>query len=195
MTPLEIQSHRFARRMFGYDTAEVETFLRMITDDYEAAIKENDSQRERISHLQDKMEGLVQQEQLLKQTLINAQSISDRMRQSAERECNALLGEAETRAEKILDASHRRAARLASDIREMRGLRSRLAEALRGTIDTHLSLIGSLERDPEPDSLVDGMVEGKIAYLSASQPGRSEDDAEEVQVQAAPPRADTNGST
>ncbi|MBW2382810.1 MAG: DivIVA domain-containing protein, partial [Deltaproteobacteria bacterium] len=35
MTPLEIQSHRFGRRMNGLDRDEVEAFLRMVSEDYE----------------------------------------------------------------------------------------------------------------------------------------------------------------
>jgi hypothetical protein len=93
------------------------------------------------------------------------------MRATAQKECEAVIGEAEIRAEKILDASHRRAARLAENIREMRGLRISLAEALRSSIDTHLGLIENLSNDPIDDALVDGMVEGKITYLSAAVPG------------------------
>ena len=42
MTPLEIQSHRFGRRMNGLDRDEVETFLRMVSEDYEEILKENE---------------------------------------------------------------------------------------------------------------------------------------------------------
>lgn len=178
MTPLEIQSHRFARRLRGYDTEEVETFLRMVTDDYEDLVRESDLQRERVARLEKRVEELQQNEQLLQHTLINAQSMSDKMRETAEQECNILLGEAEIRAEKIIDASHRRAARLAENIRELRGLRSGLAEALRSVMQTHLGLVEQLTIDPQQyDSLVDGLVEGKITYLGASAgPARTSED-------------------
>jgi cell division initiation protein len=187
MTPLEIQSHRFAKRLRGYDAEEVETFLRMVTDDYEDVVRESEVQRERIARLEKRVDELQQHEQLLQHTLINAQSMSEKMRENAEQECNILLGEAEIRAEKILDASHRRAARLAGDIRELKGLRSRVAEALRGCMDLHLGLIESIESDPEHDALLDGMVDGKIAYLSAS--GASRRSNAEVEVQARPIQA------
>lgn len=183
MTPLEIQSHRFGKRLRGFDTEEVETFLRMVTDDYEEVVRENDLQRERIARLEKRVDELQQTEQLLQHTLINAQSMSDKMRETAEQECNILLGEAEIRAEKILDASHRRAARLAGDIRELKGVRSRVSESLRACIETHLGLIESIETDPEHDALIEGMVDGKIAYLSASGTGRRT--KAEVEVQAA----------
>jgi len=181
MTPLEVQNHRFARRLRGYDRDEVRAFLGMVSEDYESIMRESESQRQRIAHLEQRMDELVNQEQLLKLTLINAQSISDKMRETSERECNALLAEAEVRAEKVIDASHRRAARLAQDIREMKSLRSRLAETLRSSIETHLGLIKNLETDPAPEasltgaeeSAVDGLVEGRIAYLTAPGSKRS----------------------
>ncbi len=173
MTPLEIQSQRFGRRLRGFDREEVEAFLRMLSDDYESVLKENESQRDRIRHLEGRLEEFSAQEQLLKETLVNAQSMSEKMREVTGKECEMRVGEAEVRAEKIVDASHRRAARLAQNIREMRGLRTQLAETLRSAVETHLSLIESLDRDPEEDSLVDGMVDGKITYLAASLSGQT----------------------
>ncbi len=171
MTPLEFTCHSFARRMRGLDPEEVERFLEMVSDDYEELIRENEMLRTRIAHLEGENRQLKTQEELLKQTLVNAQAISDKMRESAEKECSALLGEAEIRAEKIVDASHRRAARIASDIRDLKGLRSRLAESLRSSLDIHRNLIDSIESDPEHEALIEGSVEARIAYLRASDAG------------------------
>jgi hypothetical protein len=73
-----------------------------------------------------------------------------------------LIGQAEVKAEKILDAAHRRAAKLAEDIREMKGVRSRLASAVRTTIETHLALLEGLAEEPAEDPLLDG----KVAFLT-----------------------------
>ena len=69
------------------------------------------------------------------------------------------------RAEKILDASHWRAARLAQDPGEIRALRCRLAEPLRSAAETHLALLETLELDPEQGGLVHGLEEGTVALL------------------------------
>jgi cell division initiation protein len=193
ISPLEIQSHRFGRRLNGFDPEEVEAFLRMVTEDYEAILKENESQRSRIAQLEDRVDGLAAQEKLLQETLLNAQSMSEKMREVARKECDALLTEAELRAEKIIDASHRRAARLAENIRELRGLRARIAESLRAVIDTQLGLIDGLTEDPiggEP--LVEGMVEGKIAYLGQAKDGTRATTASDAEER--PPAKDSSGS-
>ncbi|MEZ4293076.1 MAG: DivIVA domain-containing protein, partial [Myxococcota bacterium] len=136
MTPLDVQSHHFARRLRGYDPDEVDAFLRIVSEDYEGLVRETESQADRIRRLERRIDELSAQEDLLKETLVSAQAMTEQLRTTAERECELRLAEVEIRAEKILDASHRRAARLAQDIREMRALRSRLAEALRSAAET-----------------------------------------------------------
>ena len=98
---------------------------------------------------------------------MSAQAMTEEVRRSAEREAERRLAEVEIRAEKILDASHRRAARLDQDIRDMRALRMRLGQALRSAAETHLSILETLESDPEPDAIGEHRTEGSVAYLAA----------------------------
>jgi cell division initiation protein len=167
MTPLDVQSHSFARRFRGYDPDEVDAFLRIVSEDYEALVRETASQTDRLWRLERRIEELSAQEQLLKQTLISAQAMCEELRRTAERDAELRLAEVEVRAEKILDASHRRAAQLAQDIREMRALRTRLAESMRSAAETHIALLATLEADPLEDPLVKGLAEGTVAYLKA----------------------------
>ncbi len=167
MTPLDVQSHAFARRFRGYDPDEVDAFLRIVSEDYEVLVRENASQNDRLWRLERRIEELSAQEQLLKQTLISAQAMCEELRRTAERDAELRLAEVEVRAEKILDASHRRAAQLAQDIREMRALRTRLAESMRSAAETHIALLATLEADPAEDPLVKGLAEGTVAYLKA----------------------------
>jgi len=150
ITPLELRSHRFAKRFNGLDPEEVAAFLDVIADDFESLTRENASLAERTHHLEEQVKELSSQETLLQETLISAQAMSQDLRQTAVKEAEVLLAEAELRAEKMIDAGHRRSAKLAEEVREMRQLRTRLATALRATIDTHLKIIDSLEVDPEP---------------------------------------------
>lgn len=180
MTPLDVQSHQFAHRLRGYDPDEVSAFLRIVSEDYEGLVHENESQKDCIRRLEARLEVLSAQENLLKETLISAQAMTEELRCTAEREAELRLAEVEVRAEKILDASHRRAARLAQDIREMRALRGRLAESFRSAAETHLSLLETLEADPDQDPLIQGLVEGTVAYLQRDGRGKKEAKDKEI---------------
>lgn len=175
MTPLDVQSHHFGRRLRGYDRDEVDAFLRIVSEDYEGLVRETQSQADRIRRLEHRLEVLSAQEDLLKETLISAQSMTEEVRRVAERDAEIRLAQVEIRAEKILDASHRRAACLAQDIQDMRALRVRLGQALRSAAETHLSILETLEADPEPEPLIDAPVERTVAYLSGLSRGKSVD--------------------
>jgi cell division initiation protein len=171
LTPLDIQKHRFARRWRGLDPAEVEAFLQLIGEDYEALLRDRDSLSERTRALEARVQELTRNEKVLQETLVMAQTLSDDLKKTAMKESEVLVSEAEVKAEKILDASHRRASRLAEDIREMKLLRSRLGAALRQTIETHLAMLETLTAEAATDEDEDG----KVAYLArargAPQPG------------------------
>ena len=78
------------------------------------------------------------------------------------------LSEAEVMAEKVLAASHRRAAQLAEEIRELRAVRTRVGAALRQTLESHLQLVDSLTATDEADQ-----EHNKIAYLAGRAETRS----------------------
>jgi cell division initiation protein len=164
ITPLDIRNHAFRRRVSGYDREDVDAFLGMVADDFEGLIRELETLRHQKIRLEAKVEELSSHEAILQETLTTAQRLSQDLKQTAVKEAESLIGEAEIRGEKILDAAHRRAAKLAEDIREMKNLRCRLAAALRATIETHLGLLEGLAEDPPDEPLL----ESTIASLAAA---------------------------
>jgi cell division initiation protein len=152
LTPLDIRSQRFASRLRGVDGGEVENFLHIVSEDYAALSKERDQLAERVRELEERVEALQGTEQLMRDTLVTAQSLAADLKQTAIRESEVRVAEAEVMAEKLLDAAHRRAAKLSEDVRELRTLRSRLAQALRQTIETHLALIDTIQEAADDDA-------------------------------------------
>jgi cell division initiation protein len=162
LTPLDIQNHRFRRRLRGYDPDEVDAFVEMIAGDYESLVREAEQLRERVRKLEARVDALASNEKVLQDTLVTAQSLSEDLKRTAVKESEVLLSEAEVKAEKVLDAAHRRVAKLAEDIREMKALRTRLAGAVRTTIETHLALLETLGAEDAEDPILDG----KVSYLA-----------------------------
>jgi cell division initiation protein len=164
ITPLDLKNHRFPRRAAGYAREEVDEFLRLVAEDYEAALRKAEAQREQVTRLERRVEELAANEQVLQDTLTTAQKLSEDLKRTAIKEAEVIVGEAEVRGEKILDAAHRRAAKLAEDIREMKQLKTRLSATVRAAIETHLRLLDGMAADPPDDPLL----EGKVAYLTRS---------------------------
>jgi cell division initiation protein len=162
LTPLDIQNHRFSQRLRGYDGEEVDSFLRMVSEDLESLIREAERVRERNRELEARVGELGAREEVLRKTLVTAQEVSDDLRRTAAREAEVMLAEAEVKAEKLLDAAHRRVAKLAEDIREMRQLRTRLGASVRSVIETHLALLDGLTSELPEDPILDG----KVTFLA-----------------------------
>ncbi len=175
-TPLDIQSHQFGRSWRGWDPDEVQSFLRLVAEDFERAVRECEELRERARELEIRVESLNEREEILKRTLMTAQEVSEDLRNTAAREAEVILAQAEVKAEKVLDAAHQRAAKLQEDIREMQSLRTRIATAVRTTIETHLALLEGLSEDPVGDPAL----EGKVAYLNPTKASRSDPEAGEA---------------
>ena len=171
ITPLEIRNHGFQRRIRGYDPEEVDAFMRMVSEDYENLLREAQTLREKLARAAVRIEDLSSTEGILKETLTTAQKLGADLQRTAMKEAEVLIGEAEIKGEKILDAAHRRAAKLADDIREMKNLRARVSNAVRATLETHLSLLESLQAEASDDPAL----EGKVAYLTGGpRTGRSD---------------------
>jgi len=164
LTPLDIQNHRFSSRLRGIDAAEVESFLHLLSEDYEALLKERDSLEGQVRELAHRVEDLSRNEKALQETLVTAQNLSEDLKKTAMKEAEVLVGEAEVRAEKLLAASHRRAARLSEEIRELKAVRTRVGAALRQTLESHLQLVDSLTAIDEADQQHD-----KITYLNPAE--------------------------
>ena len=164
ITPLEVQNHQFSRRLSGLDPEEVAAFLQLVADDYERTLRESERLKDTIHQLEKRNDELASGEKILRETLVSAQSMAEKLRETAVAESEVLLSTAELRAEKIVDASHRRAATLSEEIRELRGLRTRYAASLRSTIDTHLGLIDRLEGEEPSEHLV-------ATLIKPSEPG------------------------
>jgi len=162
LTPLDLRNHVFPRRVVGYSTEEVDQFLRLVAEDYEAVLREAGAAREQVARLEQRVEELSAHERVLKETLVTAQKLSEDLKRTAIKEAEVIISEAEIKGEKVLEAAHRRAAKLAEDIREMKQLRIRLAAAVRAAVATHLKLLDGLASDT-PD---DPALEGKVAYLT-----------------------------
>ncbi len=144
LTPLDIQNHRFSHRLRGFDPAEVEDFLRMVGEDYESLAQENETLRGAVRGLELRVAELAGQEGRLRDTMVTAQALTEDLKRTAIREAEMMIGEAEVRAEKILDEAHRKAAKIQEEIRELRLMRGRVAAAMRATLETQSRILDGL---------------------------------------------------
>lgn len=99
ITPLEIENKRFSKKTLnGYDPEEVDDFLDDLTKDYEVLYKKSTESQNVIDDLNEKLEHYTQIESTLQSTLLMAQSASDELKKSAEKEAEQIIKNAEGKA-------------------------------------------------------------------------------------------------
>jgi cell division initiation protein len=138
LTPLDIRQQQFTVRMFrGLDPQEVDAFLEDVAEDFEAVLKENALLREQMTALEERSRGLTDREKAIQDTLLTTQRLAEEMKESARREAQLIMREAELRGDKFVEDLRAEEARIRSDINELKRARRQVAEDLRATLERY----------------------------------------------------------
>jgi cell division initiation protein len=138
LTPLDIRQQQFTVRMFrGLDPQEVDAFLEDVAEDYESVLKENGMLREQMTALEERSRGLIDREKALQDTLLTTQRLAEEMKESARREAQLIMREAELRGDKYVEDLRAEEAHIRGQINELKRARRQAAEDLRATLDRY----------------------------------------------------------
>ena len=142
LSPLDIRQQQFTVRMFrGLDPQEVDAFLEDVAEDYEAVLRENALLREQLAVMEERSRGLADREKTLQDTLLTTQKLADEMKETARRESQLIVREAELRGEKQLEEIRAEEGRIRSDMTALRRMRRHLVEDLRATLERYGRLL------------------------------------------------------
>jgi cell division initiation protein len=135
LSPLAIRNTRFPRRLRGYDPREVEDFLEVVGEELTRALTEIDRLRQRVAHLQERLELGEARERELQETLLRAQKVSEEMMTHARREAQVLVKEGEVTADRIVHQAIEQAQHVERGIAELRQRRQELRLKLQATLE------------------------------------------------------------
>ncbi|MFL5300610.1 MAG: DivIVA domain-containing protein [Anaeromyxobacteraceae bacterium] len=156
ITALDITQRQFRRTLRGFDAEEVQAFLHEVAGAFEALARERQQLRDALSHKDEEIDGHKGRERMLSETLLTAQRACDDIRESARREADATLADAELQAERIVQGAHGRFQKIVDEIHEMKRQRVQLAAQIRSVLRAHdklLEAFGDGERDERVEFL------------------------------------------
>ena len=108
LTPQEVSERAFPKASFGgYNMAQVDEFLDVLTEDYSALYSENAVLKSKMKVLVDKVEEYRSTEEAMRKALMTAQKMADDMVKEAESKRNQILQDAEIEAQKKVEALRR----------------------------------------------------------------------------------------
>jgi DivIVA domain-containing protein len=103
LTPLDIRKQEFRKTLRGYDRLGVEDFQVRVADAFERALRERQVLEERIAALTEQLRVFREREKAMNEALVAAQQLRQETRDSAEREGQVIVREAQADAKRLLD--------------------------------------------------------------------------------------------
>jgi cell division initiation protein len=145
LTPLDVRKQEFKKGMRGYDPVEVDTFMELVAADLEEVLKTQKEMRDRIVELETQLKDYRQIEKTLQQTLLQAQEATGRTYESARRESEVIIKEAEAKAAKIVEQANSDLARLNNELMQLNTRKDSLIGRLRVLLSSELELLKTLD--------------------------------------------------
>ncbi|MDP3296276.1 MAG: DivIVA domain-containing protein [Thermodesulfovibrionia bacterium] len=155
ITPLDIQQKQFPVKFRGFDEEEVDSFLELIREEMEELLRENASMREESKRLEKQLKEYKNIESTLKDTLIATQQMVEDYKNTAKKDAELTIKEAELKAEEIIKNAQEKVIKIHEDITDLKGIRRHFKEEVRRLIESHIRMLDfDKEREEEtPDAV------------------------------------------
>jgi cell division initiation protein len=150
LTPLDIKKQEFKKVMRGYDPVEVDTFMDMLANELEDALREYKQKHDAMIELETQLKDYRQIEKTLQQTLLQAQEATGKTYEAARREAEMIVKEAEIKAARIVEGAQSELGRLNNELMQLRARKESLIGRLRVLLSSELDLIKTLEMGGDP---------------------------------------------
>jgi DivIVA domain-containing protein len=176
LTPLDVRKKKedFRRVVRGYDPAEVDGFLDIVSDRLEDLVGKELRLREQSDLLREQLVAFQDRERALNEALVTAQELREEARAQAEKTADLRVREAERQAEIILRDAEQAVQGARRGLDDLRVRRSGFLRSLRSTIEHFLAELDEEERRAGRD------VEAEESVLDTTgeeQEGEEEDSA------------------
>ncbi|HLR24989.1 MAG TPA: DivIVA domain-containing protein [Fodinibius sp.] len=102
LTALEIKQQHFEKALRGYDRAEVDAFLNLMSNEWEHLIAKNRDLEKKIEDLEEKLKHYERVEEALHETLQTAKESAEQKLTGARREAQTKIEKAEMEAESLI---------------------------------------------------------------------------------------------
>ena len=158
ISPMDIQRQVFSARMRGFDKDEVRTYLTLVAEEVAGLQRERDAFEQEVQTLRSIVDEHRQREQILKNTLLTAQKVSEEIREGARRQAEAVVREAEVQADRLIELAQGRAHEVERTIVDLRAQRAAVRIDLRALLE-RVSTLLELQEEAESNS------EGNLHFL------------------------------
>ncbi len=141
ISPIDIQQQQFKTRPFGYEKAGVDRFLESLAEELERLVRDNQDLEETLARTNASLAEMREREEMLRNTLITTQKLTEELKATTRREVDVLMAEAEIKAERILHNAEDRRIQLIEEIQEIKRQKIDFETGLRGLLERHVRML------------------------------------------------------
>lgn len=141
LTPLEIQKQNFNKAVRGYSSDEVRGYLHLVAEELETILREVERLTRDNQVLREEMKEHSDREQILKDTLLSAQRVSEDVKSNARKEAELIVKDAELLSERIIDQAMTRVGDLERTIQELKLHRRAARNKLQSAVEVYQQMV------------------------------------------------------
>jgi len=177
LTALEIKQQTFEKSLRGYDVAEVQAFLNIISSEWEHMVSRNRELEQQIGALQDKLKHYERVEQALHETLQTAKESADHKITEARTEARNKIEKAEIEAENIVRSAQQERQQIRQSILSLLDRRKEIIGNIRSYLELAQESLNQFARD---DASIYRLPEEEQPAARPKADKKEETDAEEA---------------
>jgi cell division initiation protein len=147
LTPMDINNKEFKKGLRGYNADEVDEFLDEVVENYEELYKENANLKEKLTNSNEKVEYYAKIETTIQNTLLLAQNAAEQAKNSAQKEAELMLKNANETAQKLMDKAHNDVIQINDEYEKVKQEFIKFRAKYRNFMNTQLETFDDLEKD------------------------------------------------
>lgn len=141
ITPLDIRTQAFKRAFRGYNREEVQTFLDVLTEEFERLNLENIQQKERIKTLQSEVDRYRAMEKTLQEMLRTAQRTAEEVTENGHKEARLIVKEAEIRGNRAIEKARGHVQAIRAEVVALENQRDMFASKLQALVQVQADFL------------------------------------------------------
>ncbi|MFC1492422.1 DivIVA domain-containing protein [candidate division KSB1 bacterium] len=144
--PKDIQNQEFKKVLRGYDSVEVDTYLEMLSEEFESMVRENKALQVKLAEYEERLKGhpeVKKEEEVVTEYGSQPQPEAHPEDNTAE----LLIREAEIKAGEIISAANKELEQIRDDIEDLKNQKSAFTKKIKQLLKAQFELVKILESD------------------------------------------------
>jgi|GEM_PF-275072 len=141
LSPIEIRSQKFSKKIKGYDVTEVDNFLEIVAKDMEKLYGEYYGLKEELVKKNQEIADYKEKDKSISEAILMVQSVSNDIKKAAIMEAEAIKKGAVAEAENIIKDANKKYSEITKDVDDLLNKRIVMINSIKNLLQTSMDLI------------------------------------------------------